>query len=85
MIATSETQNDERIQELDRRIKLADIEKTCLQLMVGESKIITIDTVEYQRLRTRLSRIKSETGKDIRIIATPNGASITRYEDEPIN
>lgn len=78
-------QSNGRISELDRKIKLAEAEKKCLQLLVGESITLDLDALEFQRMRTQLSRISQSTGKDIRLTAVEGGAKATRYEDVPVN
>lgn len=68
-----------RIKELDRQTNVTAIESMCLSLKVGASKEHKIlDLQSYQRVRTRLTRLKSETGFEWETELVGNKVKITR-------
>lgn len=80
-----QTELNNRATELKRQAFVAKVESECLTLCVGESKTFKFfDLHSLQRLKTRLSRLKDNAGRDIRTAIDGNNVTVTRHEDEEI-
>lgn len=79
-------QIDERAIELKRQAFVATTEADCIGLIIGESrKYKLLDLESLQRLKTRFTRLKDNTGLDIRTELVGNYITVTRFEDEVVN
>lgn len=68
-----------RIKELERQSNVTAIEAVCLSLKVGATKTHKVlDLQCYQRIRTRLSRFKRESGLEYETELSGNNVIITR-------
>ncbi len=65
--------------KLQREANVSSIEARCLKLKVKESVTLSImDLQAYQRLRTRLVRLKNETNRVYETSLDGNNVNITR-------
>lgn len=75
----------ERATELKRKSNVTSIEAESISLCIGESKQFKIMDLEtYQRLRTRLVRLKDNTGRCYSTTLSGNNVIVTRQEDEEV-
>ena len=82
----AEKQARKRADELEMQSWATGTEAKAILLMVGESITVKCPNLQaYQRLRTRLYRIKDTIGKAFTTSLIKNDVTITRIEDEPVN